>query len=106
MNKWSEYIQWLSKNRHESISVINEIKKMLKNKTNGVFDAAKYLKHKVQSYEVGFLLDTEQNQIKEYIKENIIKSIISYAGSKGMVIFNDSKTIAFMVSSTYVKCGG
>lgn len=106
MSKWAEYIQWLSKNRHESISVINEIKKMLKNKTNGVFDAAKYLKHKVQSYEVGFLLDTEQNQIKEYIKENIIKSIISYAGSKGMIIFNDSKATAFMVSSTYVKCGG
>jgi len=105
MNKWAEYIQWLSKNRHESVSVINEVNKMLKKKT-GVFDAAKYLKHKVQSYEVGFLLDTEQKQIKEDIKENIIKSIISYAGSKGMIIFNDSKATAFMVSSTYLKCGG
>jgi hypothetical protein len=105
MNKWSEYIQWLSKNRHESVSVMNEVNKMLKKKT-GVFDAAKYLKHKVQSYEVGFLLDTEQKQIREDIKENIIKSIISYAGSKGMIIFNDSKATAFMVSSTYLKCGG
>jgi hypothetical protein len=105
MNKWAEYIQWLSKNRHESVYVINEVNKMLKKKT-GVFDAAKYLKHKVQSYEVGFLLDTEQKQIKEDIKENIIKSIISYAGSKGMIIFNDSKATAFMVSSTYLKCGG
>ena len=105
MNKWAEYIQWLSKNRHESVSVMNEVNKMLKKKT-GVFDAAKYLKHKVQSYEVGFLLDTEQKQIKEDIKENIIKSIISYAGSKGMIIFNDSKATAFMVSSTYLKCGG
>jgi hypothetical protein len=105
INKWAEYIQWLSKNRHESVSVINEVNKMLKKKT-GVFDAAKYLKHKVQSYEVGFLLDTEQTQIKEYIKENIIKSIISYAGSKGMIIFNDSKATAFMISSTYLKCGG
>ena len=105
MNKWAEYIQWLSKNRHESVSVINEVNKMLKKKT-GVFDAAKYLKHKVQSYEVGFLLDTDQKQIKEDIKENIIKSIISYAGSKGMIIFNDSKATAFMVSSTYLKCGG
>jgi len=105
MNKWAEYIQWLSKNRHESVSVINEVNKMLKKKT-GVFDAAKYLKHKVQSYEVGFLLDTEQKQIREDIKENIIKSIISYAGSKGMIIFNDSKATAFMVSSTYLKCGG
>jgi hypothetical protein len=105
MNKWAEYIQWLSKNRHESVSVMNEVNKMLKKKT-GVFDAAKYLKHKVQSYEVGFLLDTEQKQIREDIKENIIKSIISYAGSKGMIIFNDSKATAFMISSTYVKCGG
>ena len=106
MDKWSQYIQWLTKNRHESVSVIKEVNKMLKNKTTGVFDAAKYLKHKVQSYEVGFLLDTEQKQIKEYIKENIIKSIISYAGSKGMIIFNDTKATAFMVSSTYLKCGG
>jgi hypothetical protein len=106
MDKWAQYIQWLSKNRHESVSVIKEVNKMLKNKTTGVFDAAKYLKHKVQSYEVGFLLDTEQKQIKEYIKENIIKSIISYAGSKGMIIFNDTKATAFMVSSTYLKCGG
>jgi hypothetical protein len=105
MNKWAEYIQWLSKNKHESVSVLNEVNKMLKKKT-GVFDAAKYLKHKVQSYEVGFLLDAEQKQIKEDIKENIIKSIISYAGSKGMVIFNDSKATSFMVSSTYLKCGG
>ena len=46
---------------------------MLKNKTTGVFDAAKYLKHKVQSYEVGFLLDTEQKQIKENKCELILK---------------------------------
>jgi hypothetical protein len=105
MDKWADYIQWLSKNRHESVSIVNEVNKMLKKKT-GVFDASKYLKHKVQSYEVGFLLDTEQKQIKEDIKENIIKSTISYAGSRGMIIFNDSKATAFMVSSTYLKCGG
>jgi len=105
VDKWSEYIQWLSKNRHESVTVQKEVDKLLKKK-NGVFDAAKYLKHKVQAYEVGFLLDTQQKQIKEDIKENIIKSMISYAGSKGMLIFNDSKATAFMVSSTYLKCGG
>ena len=104
-DKWSEYIQWLSKNRHESVAVKREVDKLLKKK-NGVFDAAKYLKHKVQAYEVGFLLDTQQKQIKDDIKENIIKSMISYAGSKGMLIFNDSKATAFMVSSTYLKCGG
>jgi len=104
-DKWSEYIQWLSKNRHEAVSVKNQVDKLLKKKS-GIFDAAKYLKHKVQAYEVGFLLDTQQQQIKTDIKENIIKSMISYAGSKGQIIFNDNKAVAFMVSSTYLKCGG
>ena len=79
---------------------------ILMKKKSGIFDAAKYLKHKVQAYEVGFLLDTQQQQIKTDIKENIIKSMISYAGSKGQIIFNDNKAVAFMVSSTYLKCGG
>jgi len=107
--KWAEYIEWLSKNRHESVVVIKHVKSLLKKKTGrttGIFDAAKYLKHKVQSYEVGHLLDTQQDQIKEDIKENIIKSMISYAGSKGMMVFNDDKATAYMVSSTYLKVGG
>ena len=109
MSKWANYIQWLSKNRHESFNVMRHVEKLLSKKsarTTGVFDAAKYLKHKVQSYEVGFLLDTSQKQIKEDIKENIIKSMISYAGSKGMMIFKDSKATAYMVSSSYLKAGG
>ena len=55
---------------------MNEVSKLIdkkKGRTSGVFDAAKYLKHKVQSYEVGYILDTSQIQIKEDIKENIIK---------------------------------
>ena len=42
----------------------------------------------------------------KYIKENIIKSMVSYAGSKGMTIFNDSKAVSYMISSTYLKVGG
>lgn len=106
---WANYIQFLSNNKHTATTVMNEVSKLIdkkKGRTTGVFDAAKYLKHKVQAYEVGFLLDTQQKQIREDIKENIIKSMISYAGSKGMIIFNDSKATAFMVSSTYLKCGG
>ena len=107
--KWAEYIQWLSKSKHESVVVMKQVESLLKKKsgrTTGIFDAAKYLKHKVQSYEVGNLLDTQQNQIKEDIKENIIKSMISYAGSKGMMVFNDNKATAYMISSTYLKVGG
>ena len=40
------------------------------------------------------------------IKENILKSMFSYAGSRGMIIFNKSDATAFMTSSTYLKAGG
>ena len=55
---------------------------------------------------VGYILDRDQKQIKEDIKENIIKSMVSYSGSKGMTIFNDSKAVGYMISSTYLKVGG
>ena len=74
--------------------------------SSSVFTAAKFLKHKVQSYEVGYLLDKDQKIIKEEIKNNIIKSMVAYAGSKGMFIFNNKSAIAFMTSSTYMKLGG
>tara|TARA_Y100001973_G_C5167560_1_gene317073 strand:- start:46 stop:1461 length:1416 start_codon:yes stop_codon:yes gene_type:complete len=106
---WARYIQFLSNSKHESTTVINEVNKLISKKqgrTSGVFDAAKYLKHKVQSYEVGHILDTNQKQIKEEIKENVIKSMVSYSGSKGMTIFNDNKAVGYMISSTYLKVGG
>lgn len=105
LDKWAEYIQWLSNNSHSSRSVIIEVRGLLDGR-NGVFNAAKYLKHKVQSYEVGYLLDKEQNVIRDEVQNNIIKSMIAYAGSKGLYIFNDRKATAFMMSSTYLKCGG
>jgi len=105
MEKWASYIQWLSRNQHESASVIREVTRLV-GRRNGNFEAAKYLKHKVQSYEVGYLLDREQQVIREDIKNNIIKSMIAYAGSKGLYIFNNNKATAFMMSSTYLKVGG
>ncbi len=105
-DNWTKYIQWLSKNRHESVTVMQRVERELGPRGDQYFKAAKYLKHKVQSYEVGFLLDKEQKQIKDEIKVNIIKSMYSYAGSKGLVVFNDDKATAFMVSSTYLKAGG
>lgn len=106
MERWANYIQWLSHNRHESNAVIAEVTRLINGRGNGNFNAAKYLKHKVQSYEVGYLLDREQQVIRDEVKNNIIKSMISYAGSKGLYIFNDSKATAFMMSSTYLKVGG
>ena len=48
----------------------------------------------------------DQKIIREEIKNNIIKSMVAYAGSKGMFIFNNNNAIAFMTSSTYMKLGG
>lgn len=105
LSKWADYISWLSRNQHTSGKVIDDVTRMISGR-NGNFAAAKYLKHKVQAYEVGYLLDRDQQVIREEIKNNIIKSMIAYAGSKGLVIFTDRKATAFMKSSTYLKVGG
>ena len=103
--KWAAYIDWLSGGRHRSAHVIDHVTQLSAGR-NGTFTAAKYLKHKVQAYEVGYLLDKDKTNIREDIKNNIIKSMIAYAGSKGLVIFTDRKATAFMKSSTYLKVGG
>ena len=103
--KWAAYIDWLSGGRHRSSHVIDHVTQLSAGR-NGTFTAAKYLKHKVQAYEVGYLLDKDKTNIREDIKNNIIKSMIAYAGSKGLVIFTDRKATAFMKSSTYLKVGG
>ena len=46
------------------------------------------------------------DKVADLMKENIIKSMVSYSGSKGMTIFNDSKAVGYMISSTYLKVGG
>ena len=69
-------------------------------------NAAKWLKNKVQSYEVGSIIDKEQKQIKEIIKTSIMKSIYSQAASLGFRIFADSKVTDYMTSSSYLKVGG
>ena len=103
--KWGQYIQWLSGGKHRASSVVDEVSKIASGR-NGSFAAAKYLKHKVQSYEVGYLLDKDQKSIREDIQNNIIKSMIAYAGSKGLIVFTDRRATAFMKSSTYLKVGG
>ena len=68
--------------------------------------AAKYIKNKVQSAEAAFVLDITRKVPKKKIKENILKSVYSYAGSKGFRIFSDSGIKEFFSASTYVKIGG
>ena len=80
-------------------------------KCNALYDqkpvsAAKWLKNKVQSYEVGQVVDMAQPQIKDMIKTNIMKSIYSQAASQGFRIFGENKITDYMTASSYLKVGG
>ena len=68
--------------------------------------ALKYLKNKIQAYEVAYVFDKDNGIIKEAVRENIMKGVYSYAGSKGFRVFTDNQVTDFMTSSTYIKVGG
>ena len=68
--------------------------------------ALKYLKNKVQAYEVANIFDHDNGTIKKEIKENIMKGVYSYAASKGLRIFTEKKVVDYMTSSNYIKVGG
>ena len=103
MKKWAEYLQFLSGGKHK---IKDSMGTMLKLYDKKPVDAAKWLKNKVQSYEVGQVVDKAQPQIKEYVKTNIMKSVYSQAASKGFRIFGDKKITDYMTASSYVKVGG
>ena len=103
MKKWAEYLQFLSGGKHKIKDSMGTLLKLYDKKP---MDAAKWLKNKVQSYEVGQVVDKAQLQIKEYIKTNIMKSIYSQAASKGFRIFGDKKITDYMTASSYLKVGG
>lgn len=103
LQKWAEYIQFLSGGKHKKQQVVSEVLKMY---DGDPVKAAKWLKNKVQSYEVGQVVDKAQTNIKEFIKINIMKSVYSQAASKGFRIFGDKKITDYMTSSSYLKVGG
>lgn len=104
---WAEYISKLSGNVVTKDRVTTDVNGKLGNgRVLKYKDAAKYLKNKVQSYEVGYVLDHGNSEIAADIKQNIMKSVYSLAASKGFRIFGDKKITDYMSSSTYVKVGG
>ena len=103
LNSWADYLQFLSGGKHKKQQVISEVLKMY---DKDRMKAAKWLKNKVQSYEVGQVVDKAQHQIKDFVKTNIMKSIYSQAASKGFRIFGDKKITDYMSSSSYLKVGG
>ena len=100
---WAEYLQFLSGGKHKKQQVIATVLKLYDKKP---VDAAKWLKNKVQSYEVGQVVDIAQSQIKDLVKTNIMKSVYSQAASKGFRIFGDKKITDYMSASSYLKVGG
>ena len=113
--KWAKYVHWLSKGRIPSDTVASrdstirffENKLGRRNPTSSAYiEAAKYLKHKVQSAEAGFVVDISRPGLKKIIKENIMKSVYTYGASKGLTIFNKTGITEYVQSSTFLKVGG
>lgn len=68
--------------------------------------ALKYLKNKVQAYEIANVFDKDNGIIQQAVKEDIMKGVYSYAASKGLRIFTQKKVVDYMTSSSYIKVGG
>ena len=101
---YAEYLTKLSGGKHPKSKVIEMIQKMQRGRESNLA-IAKWVKDKVQSYEVGFLLGNDK-ALGEEIRKNILKSMYLYASSKGFYIFRDAKVKSYMQSSTYLKVGG
>ena len=103
LQSWAQYLEFLSGGKHKKQQVITTLLKLYDKKP---VDAAKWLKNKVQSYEVGQVVDKAQSQIADLVKTNIMKSVYSQAASKGFRIFGDKKITDYMTASSYLKVGG
>lgn len=105
--KWAQYISWLSGNQHHQDTITREFLRHFGTAPRyDYFKAAKFLKNKVQAYEIAQVVDLEQTHIGEIIKENIMKSVYTQGASKGFRIFADDTITDYMTSSSYLKVGG
>ena len=102
--KWIQYISWLSGGKHHTDTLTREFLRHFGR--NDYQKASKFLKNKVQAYEVAQVVDLEQDHIGELIKENIMKSVYTQGASKGFRIFADDTITDYMTSSSYLKVGG
>ncbi len=109
---WIEYIDFLTGSKVRGIEVLRQFSgiKETRGRTPTIpaklRQALKYLKNKVQAYEVAYVFDKDNGVIREAVRENIMKGVYSYAGSQGFRIFTEKSVTDFMTSSTYVKVGG
>lgn len=102
-DQMAEYISTLSNGEHSSGHITNYLKDTPR---VSAFDKMKYVKNKIQSYEIGYMLDSASGHISKSVQQNILKSMYFYAGSKAFMVFNNQKATVFMQSSSYLKLGG
>ena len=109
VNEWGDYVQFLSNGRTKSLdfveSVVGDIarsKKANEYNLTKSFTRAKYMKNKLQSFEVAYIMDS--SPLKKEIKNNILKSMWLYAASEGFTVFNKNESTTFLLSSSYIKC--
>ena len=109
---WIEYIDFLTESKVGGRAILRQFSgiKETRGRTATIpaklRQALKYLKNKVQAYEVAYVFDKDNGVIREAVRENIMKGVYSYAGSMGFRIFTEKSVTDFMTSSTYVKVGG
>jgi len=110
--RWIEYIDFLTESNVGGRAILRQFSGVKEARGRNapvpakLRQAFKYLKNKVQAYEVAYVFDKDNGVIKEAVRENIMKGVYSYAGSMGFRIFTDNQVTDFMTSSTYVKVGG
>ena len=105
LDMWAEYIAFLSSGDSNQDQILARYHREVGNNRDPL-DGIRYIKDKVQSGEIGYVLDKESGIIGDAIKDNIMKGVYTYAGSKGFRIFRDKSVTDYMTSSTYVKVGG
>ena len=106
---WGEYVQFLSKGKTQKMSFVEQIvgdktrsKKADQYKLAKSFTRAKYMKNKLQSYEVAYIMDS--SPLSKQVKDDILKSMWMYAASEGFTIFNKNSNVTFLLASSYIKC--
>jgi len=109
VDSWAEYVDFLSDGETTKKAFKREAKgdrfhsdKAKEYDLKKSFPRAKYMKNKVQAYEMAYVID--KSPLNRTIKDNILKSMWMYAASEGFTIFNTDRTTAFLLAGSYVKC--
>lgn len=106
---WGDYVQFLSGGETKAAEFYDHATggafhtpKAVKYGLKQSHTQAKYMKNKVQSYEMAYIID--KSNLNDQIKKNILKSMWMYAASEGFTIFNQSMNTNFLLAGSYIKC--